>query len=48
MEDGIRDGGSVGFEGLEDQQEPFFVSGDEGGEGGDFLERGVLVEFRAR
>ena len=42
MEDRIWDSCSVGFEGFKNEEEAFVVCCDEGGKGGDFLERLVI------
>ena len=46
MEDWIRDCGSIGFIGLEDEKEAFVVCSGESGEGGYFLERLVVLNVR--
>lgn len=43
MEDRVGNGCGVGFVGFKDKEEAFFVGGDEGGEGSDFLKRLIVL-----
>ena len=46
MEDWVGDCGSVGFVGLENEEEAFVVCSGESGKGGYFLERLVVLNVR--